>query len=98
MSVVVTAPAENDLEEIFDFIASDSIGNARKYVSGLRKKVKSLGRFPLIHPEREYLPKGYRTAAHGSHVIVYRISGKIVEILGVVHGARDIESLFRDAP
>jgi len=94
MRVVVTAPAERDLEGIFDYIASDSPRNAKKYVGELRRKINGLGRFPLIHPLRGDLRTGLRTASHGSHVVVFRIAERIVEVIGVIHGARDLTELF----
>ena len=94
MRVVVTAPAERDLEGIFDYIAADSPRNAKKYIGELRKRIKGIGRFPLIHPLRGDLQTDLRTASHGSHVIVFRIAEKIVEVIRVVHGARDLLALF----
>ena len=94
MRVVVTAPAEADLEGVFDYIALDSARNARKYTDELRRKIRAIGRAPRIHPLREGLRPGLRTVAHGSHVIVFRIADNVVEVLGVIHGARDLSTLF----
>ncbi len=94
MRIVITAPAETDLEAVFDYIALDSARHARTYLAGLRAKIKSIGRSPRIYPERAGLPNGIRTAAHGSHVILFRIAGNVVEIIGVIHGARDLKRLF----
>ena len=94
MRVVVTAPAEADLEEIFDYIAQDSPRAAKKYVMALRRKIRGIGRFPLIHPLRADWRPGLRSAAHESHVIVFRIANRTAEVIAVVHGARDLPALF----
>jgi toxin ParE1/3/4 len=94
MRVVITAPAEADLEEVFDYIALENPRAAKKYVAELRRKIRGLGQFPRAHPLRNDLRPGFRTVAHGSHLIVFRIAGNLVEIVGVVHGARDLPSLF----
>ena len=95
MRVIVSDDAAADLEDIFDYIAQDSVRNARKYVASLRRKIKSLGRFPQIHPPRDDLPAGMRAAVHGSHPILYDVGAKSVDIARVVHGAMDLEGIVK---
>ena len=35
---------------------------------------------------------------HGNYVIVHRVRDEAVQILRVVHGARDLDALFEDEP
>ena len=44
---------------------------------------------------RDELAAGIRSLAVGKYVIYYRRVGRAVRILRILHGARDIEKLFR---
>ena len=41
---------------------------------------------------------GRRIAVHGKYLIIYRVRNEIVQILRVVHGARDLDALFEKEP
>ncbi|HEY0106716.1 MAG TPA: type II toxin-antitoxin system RelE/ParE family toxin [Rhizomicrobium sp.] len=94
MRVIVSPQASADIDDILAFIAADNPDAAVKYVAGLRKKAKSLGQFPRIHPLREDLPREMRSAAYGSHVLIFRIRNSVVDVVRIVHGARDLPRLF----
>lgn len=44
--VVVTPKAEQDLDELFRFVALDNPSTARNFVAGLRKRLKTLTSMP----------------------------------------------------
>jgi toxin ParE1/3/4 len=94
MRVVIAEDAEADFEDIFDYIAVDGPQAAVRYVRMLRKTALGLGHFPRKYAVREDLPGELRAVPTGSHLIVYRIAKNRVEILRVVHGARDLPKLF----
>ncbi|HWD29075.1 MAG TPA: type II toxin-antitoxin system RelE/ParE family toxin [Rhizomicrobium sp.] len=98
MRVVITEDAEADFEDIFDCIAVDSPLAAVQYARTLREKALGPGHFPRRNRVREDLPGEMRTASSGSHLIVYRIAGRRVEILRVIHGARGLPKLFERRP
>ena len=84
---------EGDLREIRDTIAQGSPGAA------LRLMVRFVGAFRLLanRPElghvREDLPvPSLRFWAVGSYLVVYRAE-KLIEIVAIVHGARDVPSV-----
>jgi toxin ParE1/3/4 len=83
--------AQNDLEQIFYYIAADSINNAENFVLQLEKKVYSLeifsDRHPLI-PENEFFGTDYRHLIYKKYRIVYRIVEKSVFVLRIFHGAK----------
>jgi toxin ParE1/3/4 len=94
--VVMTGPADKDLEEIFDFIALDNPPAAIEYVRELRTRALGLGAFPRMYRLRPDLPGGnLRTVAVGSHLIVYRVLRSRVEVLRFPHGAMDLTRMFR---
>jgi plasmid stabilization system protein ParE len=95
MIAVLTAEAEADLAQIADFIAQDSIHSALKFVQDIRDKCQSLADaprgFPLV-PRYEHL--GIRRRPFGNYLIFYRVGADLIEIVHILHGARDIERLL----
>ena len=95
MRVIVSDDAEADIEDIADYIAQDSPRNARKYATSLRRKIRSLGRFPRIHPLRNDVLPGMRVAVHGNYLILYAVGAKAVDVVRVVHGAMDLAGVAK---
>jgi addiction module RelE/StbE family toxin len=92
--VNLTQLAQKDLEQIYYYIADDSIQNARNFILELEKKIDSLNTIPERHPlisENKYFGTEYRHLIHKKYRIVYRISDKTVFILRVIHGAMLLE-------
>ncbi len=93
MIVVITAPAIADLREIGDYIAEDSPPLAEKVVGGLEDACLRLARVPERFPYAEKLGPGIRRAVHKRYLIFYRV-GESVEVLRIIHGARNYEAMF----
>ncbi len=92
--IYLTGNAQNDLEHIFFYIASDNINNARKFILQLEEKIYSLDtspeRCPLI-PENIFWGTNYRHLIHKKHRAIYKIENNSVYILRVVSGAKLLE-------
>lgn len=89
--VKITAKAEEDIEEIWNFIAEDSQDAATKFALQLEKQISKLERFPERCPlilENEFLHTRYRHLIYGNYRTIFRISGKTVFVLRVIHSAR----------
>ena len=100
MIVVVTGAAEADLQSIGDWIATDNPKRALTFVQELRRRCETLidapRSYPLV-PEFKHL--GIRRRVYREYLIFYRITGDTIEVVHVLHGARDYESiLFPDPP
>jgi len=89
-----TEPAVSDLENIQDYISRDSAEYADAVVERLVFSVDRLVSFPesgRLVPEstdpkiRELLVQGYR--------VIYRLKKGAVQILAVVHGARNLSGM-----
>ena len=95
--VEITPSAERDLEEIWDYIAHDSPGNATAFILQIEKQIDSLEqspeRCPLI-PENQILGTSYRHLMYGQYRTIFRISVETVYILRIIHGARLLEELL----
>lgn len=87
--------AQQDLRNIFAYIAADNPGAAAKFVAGLKASCQSLAEYPELG-ERIAQPGGgaYRRFVVRNYVVFYRIIEDGVEIASVIHGARDITRLF----
>jgi toxin ParE1/3/4 len=95
----VSARAEIDLAEIRLFISQDSPQAATRLIDRFFKRFHFLGRFPKAGERQPRLGTGdLRNFSHGSYVIYYRIHASDVEIVRVVHGARDSAKLFKSLP
>ncbi|MBW6520604.1 MAG: type II toxin-antitoxin system RelE/ParE family toxin [Desulfoarculaceae bacterium] len=85
----ITRNAQNDLEHIFFYIASDNLNNAKKFILELEEKIYSLDtspeRCPLI-PENIFFGTNYRHLIHKKYRAIYRIEKNSVYILRIVHG------------
>jgi addiction module RelE/StbE family toxin len=89
--VNITQHAQDDLEHIFYYIASDSVNNASKFILELEKKVYSLEAFPERNPfipENEYFGTDYRHLIHKKYRIIYRVLENTVFILRIIQGAK----------
>ena len=82
--------ANRDLVEIGLHIAQDSPRAADKFLTAIDRKFKMLARLPKSGRRREELAPGLRSFVVSSYVIFYRIMHGGIEIIRVLHGARDI--------
>jgi toxin ParE1/3/4 len=98
MKVRLTPDAEADLEGIGDKIAEFNAARAVTYVRELRERCHRIGEFPHAGPPRPQWGEGIRIAIHGSYIAVYRVRDEMVQVLRVVHGARDLDALFEEEP
>lgn len=94
-NVEITPAAERDVEEIWIYIAGDSPENATAFILQLEEQIGTLEklpeRCPLI-PENEQLGTAYRHLLYGAYRTIFRIAGKTVYILRIIHGTRLLDS------
>lgn len=84
--------AEHWLREIYQYIAQDNLSAAKKVVSGIYEKAQILIDFPEIGYKYRDEPEGeIRILLYGHYRIAYIITEEYIDILGVFHGALDIE-------
>jgi toxin ParE1/3/4 len=90
----ISPRAREDLIEIWSYIADDSVTNADAFIDRLYETMESLGRNPGSGRQREELALGIQSFPFGRYLIFYRALTNSVEIVRVLHGARDIENIF----
>lgn len=86
--------AEEDLLEIWLFIARDSASAADRLLDRIDQKCRALADHPAIGPVRSDLGPDIRVLFVGRYLVLYRVRRQRIEIVRVVHGARDLRDLF----
>ncbi len=96
-SYVLGAAAVLDLEDIWDYIAPDSVDAADRWIAKLFDAFEKIASMPGIGHKRDDLteyPVLFWTV--GSYLIIYRARrDQPVEIVAVTQGARDVPSFLR---
>jgi toxin ParE1/3/4 len=95
--VEITRSAEVDIREIYLYVSEDSEPSALNLVQELEKQIKTLEIFPLrcaVIPESQELGTEYRHLIYGNYRTIFKISGSLVIIMRVVHGARLLDMRF----
>jgi addiction module RelE/StbE family toxin len=89
MKIVWTEKAEKQLDQIFQYIASDSTLYAHRTVGQIIEQVENIS----PHPRKgrkvpEYEKDDIREVFHHPYRIIYLLKDNTIEILSVIHGAR----------
>ena len=92
--VVFTPAAERDLDDIWFDIARLNPIAADQTIDNIRKRTEQLGRFPESGPLRPEISETARSLTEGNHLIFYALTNRRVEIVRIVHGARDLANLL----
>ena len=93
-TVLWTSQAEADLSEIFAYIAVDDLAAAEQTLRRIGAKCDGLADNPGIGRGRPDLHETLRSFPVGNYVIFYRAVTGGIEVVRVLHGARDIDRLF----
>ena len=99
-TVKVSKSAQNDLREIIKFISQNNPLNARNVLQKIEERINSLKKFP----ERGwYVPellkhniKDYRQLIESPWKIIYKITGKIVDVLIIIDSRRNTQDILLD--
>jgi toxin ParE1/3/4 len=86
--------AEADLDSIWLWIAQNNVGAAERMIARLEAAEDRLGEFPEIGQARPDVGPGIRHWPVSVYLIFYRIDPDAVTIVRVLHGARDLPTLF----
>ncbi len=95
MKVTITEAAYADLSTIGRYILDHNPVKALSFVEELQQACLQLGEMPGAFAELQ-LPtlKGIRRRPHGNYLIFYRIGASTIEVLRILHGARDYENIL----
>ncbi len=92
--------ADDDVDDLAGFIARDSVEQAMRFYDSVAETytmiLEAPKRWPVYgftHPRLKDLRKR-SVLGFTNHLVFYRIDADMVEIVRVLHGARDIPALF----
>ena len=89
-----TPQTQADLEEVWLYVANGGEGLADRFLDKIHKQCRQLAQFPGIGRDRSNLAAYLRSFAVRPFVIFFRPADDAVEIIRVLHGKRDIDSIF----
>jgi toxin ParE1/3/4 len=95
MLLRLTPLAEQDLESIADYIATDNPHRAITFVRELRQQCRRIVLNLAGYRLRPELGKDIRSCAYGHYVIFFEASASEVTIVRILHGARDLPAQFQ---
>jgi toxin ParE1/3/4 len=93
---IISPLASRDLDEIFDYFAINSIESGERFIEDFNKKCRNLVSFPNIGRAYAEIGLSLRGIPLSGYIILYRVTVNTVEIVRVVSGYRDLESLLAD--
>jgi toxin ParE1/3/4 len=97
VGVILKRPrAALDLAEIWSYIAEDSVRNADAFALRIDKTFRLLARRPGIGRARPELYPDLRSFVVGNYAVLYLPLTNGIDVIRVLHGARDIETVFED--
>jgi plasmid stabilization system protein ParE len=92
---VLTPRAEQDIGDIWDYIAADSMDAADRVLTALEKAILRLAKTPGVgHLREDLADRRHRFLLVYSYLIVYRFETKPIQIIRVIHAARDAQSIL----
>ncbi|KJS76375.1 MAG: type II toxin-antitoxin system RelE/ParE family toxin [Serpentinimonas sp.] len=86
--------AELDILEIWAFIADDSVVAADRWIDELDEKMALWATQPMMGRPRDELAPGIRSLAFGRYVVFFVALADGIDVVRVMHGARDIDHTF----
>ena len=91
----LTPEARDDVREILLDVAADSPDAAERLRSSFYEALQRLGQSPGIgHYHDELLDRRYRFWNFYSYVVCYVWQAKPIQIVAVIHGARDLAAFL----
>lgn len=95
MKVALTREAMDDLIQIGQYIVQHNASRALALMEELHAGCFELADMPYAYMLLPHRPEsGIRRRPYAGYLIFYRVTGSAVEILRILHGARDYERIL----
>jgi toxin ParE1/3/4 len=92
----VTKNARRDLNHIWMYVAIESSAErADSLVAEITETIDLAAAFPGGGSDRSQFMPRLRSYPSGNYLVFFRSNAKLVEIIRVVHGARNLAAVFR---
>src|SRR3954470_18967966 len=94
-SYVLTEQAEKDLNEIWDYVAAESLDSAEIVARDIREGLELVGGLPGAgHRRKDVRDKRYRFWRANRFIIAYFYETSPVQIIRIVGAARNFREVF----
>nr|WP_109011280.1 type II toxin-antitoxin system RelE/ParE family toxin [Nostoc commune] len=91
---IISPKASEDLSKIIDYFVRINIDAGENFVEKFDKKCKYLANFPNMGRSYGNIKADLRGVPLDNYIILYRIINSGIEIVRVVSGYQNLESLF----
>jgi toxin ParE1/3/4 len=88
MALVWRRQAEQDLQRIFDFILEHNPAAAQRVAERIERRVAELQAHPRAGRRGRVAGTRELVVAGTPYIVAYRVKGRQIDILAVLHGAR----------
>lgn len=88
-------PAKQDAAQIWEYIARDNPDAADRLLDHFDQALELIVKVPMMGRPRDALVPGLRSFRVGNYLLFYRTVAEGIELVRVLHGARDIPQLFQ---
>lgn len=93
--LVLTPLTVGDLNQIWNYIADESIEAADRVIHDIEKTLEQLAVHPGIGHLREDLAnERHRFFLVHSYLIIYRTEGDALQVIRILHASRDVQGLL----
>jgi toxin ParE1/3/4 len=96
LPIVRTARADEDLIDIWTYIAADSPVAADYVIDAIEGRWRQLALHPRSGVARDDIAPGIRHLVAGQYLILYRAEAAAIQIIRVLHGSRKIDRTLTD--
>ena len=93
--IIRSALSEQDVYEIALFIARENPDAAFRLIDRFDETLRMLAENPMTGRARGELAPNVRSFPVGSYLLFYRPANDGIELIRVLHGARDLRRLFK---
>lgn len=94
-SYVLSPDAALDLDDIWGFIAADSLDAADRWIGKIFDALETLGRSPgMGHSRQDLTSSPVLFWPVGAYLVIYRPERTPIEIVAITQGARDVPSFL----
>lgn len=93
-TLIISPEAEQDLLDIWLYIAEDNPTNADRFLDRLEANALKLVEFTEIGTDRPELAFGLKSFPVDRYILYYRTAPDGIELIRILHGSRGINRVF----
>ncbi|MEH1765527.1 MAG: type II toxin-antitoxin system RelE/ParE family toxin [Nostoc sp.] len=94
---IISPKASQDLSEIIDYFVRVNIDAGEDFINKFEKKCKYLANFPNMGRSYGNIKPDLRGIPLDNYIIIYRLINSGIEVVRVVSGYQNLESLFAES-